>query len=263
MLLRTLFLSQAVFFLASIILLRCNPQLLRPAEIHVLEPVSRPSCVLFLGAKRFFPEVGKGFEFIGELESVTETTLKDPATGRVMPATAYSFSEVRIVSRGSNRPRRFTIKLSIVRRYVPSLTRGEVYKVRYYFHHNGPLMPPSIGVVIRQIDGKLVYLLSMERAVPLSELPAGVWFDSTRDPVSYSYYTDDLGCLFSAKHLFTQWEAEGRRAVIGPGRTIRIRSVRAVYELTILDNSRIVMGQECLWQGYLHYSVLIQLAESP
>ncbi len=157
----------------------------------------------------------------------------------------------------------FNLRFGLPRSFAPRLKAGRTYSVAYYYRHRELFLPPSLGVVIRDETGGLLYLLSGDDGVPGQNLPAGLKLTPVRRPVFVTSTFSQSGCTIDKEHYFLQAEARGKEHLVAPGEEKILRTLGGYFRLVLFDNSVSSGDIECLAESPPHFSYLLEAVAAP
>jgi len=141
---------------------------------------------------------------------------------------------------------------------LPRLKRGTPYRVTYFQNHRGIFLPPAQGVVVRGLDNQLLYLLSSDEAVPLSNIPEGLTITPTPRVAFRTTTVTTTGCTIQKQHHFLELTDRVRKATIAPGETRIVRTRQGKFEITVFDYSVSSDEIDCLTENPPHFTYLLR-----
>ena len=148
-------------------------------------------------------------------------------------------------------------------KHLPKLKTGKRYQVTYFQNHRGMFLPSAQGVVIRDNDGNLVYLLSSDDAVPLSELPEGLSITPSRRIAFATNRLTATGCNIDKEHHFLDVTTGDRTMSVTPGQAKRVRTKNGYLKLTLFDYSVSQAEFECMAEAPPYFTYLLEAEEAP
>ena len=236
----------------------CSPPQIaqRPLIRGGIAPLERPEVFLHLNDKPAEPGDSGNLVFRCRLTGAGFSDAREDAG-----ADEQSLYSMRFVS--PDEQNRFNLSFAVPRSFTPRLKTGRTYSVVYFYRHRELFLPPSLGVVVRDETGGLLYLLSGDDGVPSENLPAGLKLTPVRRPVSVTSTFSQSGCTIDKEHYFLQAEARGKKHLIAPGEEKILRTLAGYYRLVLFDNSVSSGDIECLAENPPHFSFLVEAVEAP
>ena len=212
-------------------------------------PIERPEILVYAGEFPLEPGSSEGVSFV--LPLISLGYLSDfEDEGKPM----YSF--LFRPRRDAGDPKR--LARGAAESLRPRLRRGTPYRVTYYQNHRGIFRPPAQGVVVRSLDNLLLYLLSTDEAVPLSNIPDGLTITPTPRVAFRTTTVTTSGCTIQKEHHFIELTDRVRKATIAPGETRIVRTEEGRFEITVFDYSVSSDDIDCLTESPPHFSYLLR-----
>ena len=157
----------------------------------------------------------------------------------------------------------FHVFFDIQDRYVPRLSRKTEYDVWFYQRRKGLLLPDPQGLVVRDLTGRLLYLLSTDEAVPLDQIPPGIRLTPSRKVAFMTTAISKTGCSVEKEHLFLGVDSVEGESRLAPGEEQVVRGDEGYYRVVLFDNSISRAELDCLIEDPNHYSYMLQAVSGP
>jgi hypothetical protein len=165
------------------------------------------------------------------------------------------------VEQGRDHPAPWRVDLAIPEAYLPKLIPGRTYEVTFLQNHRGMFLPPAQGLIIRGDKGDLLYLLSTDEAVPLSQLPGGVTLLPSRKVAYTTASNTSLGCVVEKDHVIVHVTVGDSKTPLVPLARTKLATPDGAFALVLFDCSVSETDIECLAEAPTHFSYLL-IAES-
>jgi len=140
----------------------------------------------------------------------------------------------------------------------PHLPRGQKFSMTWYEDERGALLPPALGLVIRDKTGKLVYLLNVDEAVPPDQTPEGLTLNRSPSKAFATTLTTQSGCMLRKQHHFLDVDDGRRKVTLAPGEARTLRSAAGYFRIVLFDYSLSSDELECLVESPPHFSYVIE-----
>ncbi len=231
----------------------------RPLPVGAAAPMPRPEAYLYIDQFPVEPEGTDGHSF--SLPLVSEGYQSVREDDGVAEDMTYTL-DFRGPPQNDKSPSA-THRLAIVAgpRMTPRLSRGEEYEVTYFYHDRGMFLPASLGVVVRENAGRVLYYLSADEAVPASFLPEGIRLLPSRKTAYSTTRATAAGCTIHKRHFFVEIITDDHKSAIAPGEAKLVHTPAALYRMTLFDCSVSDTEVDCLVEDPPHFSVLIEAVE--
>ncbi len=241
----------------------CSGLHLRQHELPLgsLAPIDRPEVYLYVDQLPREPEGSDGLRFELPLESAGYQSMREDDGSR--EDMTYTLDFRAETDRGMPPAPLHRVAIRALERMVPSLDRQQVYRAAFFYRPRGMFLPPAQGVAIQDQDGRLLYLLSADEAVPASYLPAGMSLLPSRRTAFVSTRVTPSGCTIYKRHHFVEARLGEKAYMFSPGEERVLDTAAGTYSVTLFDYSVSDTEMECLAEDPPHFSLLIRAVDSP
>lgn len=231
----------------------------RPLPVGAEAPLPRPEAYLYIDQFPVEPEGTDGHRFSLPLVSQGyQSAREDDGIGEDMTFTLDFRGES---ARGEAPPPTHRLAIVAGPRMVPRLSRGDEHQVNYFYHDRGMFLPASLGLVVADEAGRILYFLSADEAVPADYLPDGITLMPSRKTAYSTTRATAAGCTIHKRHFFVEVTSGGRKTALAPGESRLVRTTTALYRVTLFDCSVSDTEVDCLVEDPPHFSLLLEAVE--
>lgn len=233
----------------------------RELPVAARPPLPRPEVYLYVDHFPREPEGTDGVAFTLPLVKAGYQSHRED--GALAQDLTYTLDFQAPLVKGKTPPPLHRVAIIAGEKMVPLLSRNQVYSVTYYYHDKGIFLPPSLGLVIKDVSGRVLYLLSADEAVPGADYPATLSVRPAQKTAFNTTRVTAAGCTIFKRHHFVEFQTANGDHSCAPGVPATLSTPDGLYRVTLFDYSVSDTEVDCLVEDPPHFSFLLEWLDEP